>query len=193
MRQVYRGWTIALVRKRVRPGCECRLETPLHGRLMSETESMSPTTKKLAPTAAERRERAEHLAARHAARAAELTAINPVTVTPDVAAAMFGVSTAYLRTLEKEDPAFCATWRRGDVATWHPRAVRRRSVAPLLHAASSRLRTTRHRQHVAGQARAGRVAVRQRPAGPLPLERRPEMARSREGVLFRRVVPKTSG
>ena len=48
---------------------------------------MSPTTKKPAPTAAERRERAEHLAARHAARAAELTAINPVTVTPDVAAA----------------------------------------------------------------------------------------------------------
>ena len=106
---------------------------------------------------------------------------------------MFGVSTAYLRTLEKEDPAFCATWRRGDVATWHPRAVRRRSVAPLLHPASSRLRTTRHRQHVAGQARAGRVVVRQRPAGLLPLERRPETARSREGVLTRRVVQRHLG
>ena len=110
-----------------------------------------------------------------------------MTVTPDVAAAMLGVSTAYLRTLEKEDPAFCATWRRGTLVLYDVAALRRFFTPPPRDFVPPVTGGTLPAKLVPDELLSAKAA------GPLPLERRPEMARSREGVPTRRVVPKTSG
>ena len=105
-------------------GGECRLWGRLHGPPMTANSTTGSATK-TPPTAAQRRERAARLKARHEAQAAELAAIEPVMVTPEKAAAMFSVSTAYLRDLEKNDPAFDATWRRNTLVLYDVSLLRR--------------------------------------------------------------------
>lgn len=63
-------------------------------------------------------ERAARLAARQEAARAELAAIDPIMVTPEKAAALFSVSAAYLRTLDKSEPTFDATFRRGTLVLY---------------------------------------------------------------------------